>query len=67
MTVYQRLPELLECRRVSGADRRTKPGQVRPAVGLGVSYGDFGFGLVCAVGRALRSSGAGCVSRAHFP
>lgn len=48
-------PAVPECRRVSGAGRRTKLGQVRPAMGWVIAMGISVFGGVapCAVPRGM--------------
>lgn len=52
------------CRRVSGAGRRTKPGQVRPADRQVLSYGDFGFGGVWCADVVLPGVGVDRINRA---
>ena len=47
------------CRRVSGADRRTKVSHVRPAGPQAIGYGDFG----SAPFRGLAQSPVGCDGR----
>lgn len=69
MAAYPRLlqiPDSLQRRRVSGADRRTKPGQVRPADRQVPSYGDFGFGGVCGADGVLPDGGTDRINQACF-